>query len=163
MTLRLLLWHRARVHLAFCAAILTACGGGSQDAETAKADIAEVRQAFWDAHERGDATALAELVTETGVLLGPGMEEVRGRDALRDAAEQMFGMMTIRDFTILSLEVEVHGSSAYELATYSETIQVGDGDATAVRGRYLIVWRQEEGGMWRVDRNMFHFITPAPF
>jgi len=38
-----------------------------------------------------------------------------------------------------------------------------DGDATPVRGRYLIVWRQEEDGTWRVDRNMFHFITPAPF
>jgi ketosteroid isomerase-like protein len=103
------------------------------------------------------------LVTDSAVLFAPGMEEVRGRDALKIAAQQMFEMMTISDFNIIAQELTVHGSVAYELATYSETLQVGDGDPTPVRGRYLLVWRQEADGAWRVDRNMFHFITPAPF
>ncbi len=133
----------------------------NDDAE--RTAIAEAGKAFWNAHESGDADALAVLVTDSAVLFAPGMEEVRGRDALRDAAQQMFAMMTIGDFTIIEQELEVRGSSAYELATYSETIQIGDGDATPVRGRYLLVWRKEADGAWRVDRNLFHFITQAPF
>jgi len=161
MTLGALLSQRARAYLAL--GIVTACGGQAQDVDSAEAAIAEARRAFWDAHERGDADALVELATDDAALFAPGMEEVRGRDALRDAARQMFDAMTVEDFTIIQQEVEVHGSSAYELTTYSETLQMGDGDPTPVRGRYLIVWRQGEDGTWRVHRNLFHFITPSPF
>lgn len=161
MALRKPLLHRTHIYLTL--GFLTACGSQSQDVDAAKVAIAETRQAFWDAHEMGDADALVELMTDDAALFAPGMEEVRGRDALLEAARQMFEVMTVEDFAIIDQEVEVHGSSAYELTTYSETLQMGDGDPTPVRGRYLIVWKQGEDGTWRVHRNLFHFITPSPF
>jgi uncharacterized protein (TIGR02246 family) len=142
---------------------LGACAPPDGDhAEAARAAIAEAREAFWDAHLQGNADALADLVTPDAVLLAQGMEEVSGREAIRDAARQMFDAMTITDFAVLSQEMDVHDSVAYELATYSETLRMGDADEATVRGRYLIVWRQESDGHWRVHRNQFHFVTPPP-
>ena len=74
----------------------------------------------------------------------------------------MFDAMTISDFAILSQEMDVHDAVAYELATYSETLRMGDAEAATVRGRYLIVWRLEADGRWRVHRNQFHFVTEPP-
>lgn len=155
--------NRHHAHIVLGVAIFTACASPSPDVERAMAEIAEVRNAFWEAHERGDAEALASAVTEDAVLFAPGMDDVSGRDALREAARQMFSAWTIEDFTIVEQEMRVHLPFAYELATYTETITVGDGPAAAVRGRYLLVWRKDDDGVWRVNRNMFHFITPAPF
>ena len=124
----------------------------------AGAEIAAVRDAFWAAHERGDAAALASLVTEDGLLWAPGMEEVRGREAVLAAAEGMFSAMSVSAFEIESTELEIHGDRAYELTTYSETITPTGGPASQARGRYLIVWQRGSSG-WRVHRNMFHFIT----
>jgi uncharacterized protein (TIGR02246 family) len=163
MTSRALLRHRRQPHLIVGSIIITACASPSPDVETVKAEIAEARSAFWEAHEQGDAEALASAVTEDAVLLAPGMDDVRGRDALREAARQMFSAWTIEDFTIVEQEMRIHLPFAYELATYTETIRIADSSPRLVRGRYLLIWHKDDDGVWRVDRNMFHFITPAPF
>jgi len=140
-------------------ACVAACGqGGASDARVL-AEIDAARTAFWDAHEQGDASALADLVTDDAVLWAPGMEDASGRAFIRTAAEGMFAAMSISDFEIESYEVQLHDALAYELATYSETLTPRDGQASVVRGRYLIVWRRDSDGRWRVHRNMFHFIA----
>ena len=145
--------------------LLVACVAGCSAEPVPEVDprpeIDAARDAFWDAHEQGDADALASAVTADALLWGPGMDEVRGRDAIRAAGEGMFAAMSISDFEIESSELSVHGNSAYELATYSETVTYEGAEPSAVRARYLIVWKRDTDGEWRVHRNMFHFISGA--
>lgn len=141
------------------AAQVSACTPQSSPEPDPRPDIDAARAAFWAAHEEGDAEALAALVTEDAVLWAQGMEEVSGREALHATAEGMFSAMAISDFEIDSRELTVHGGIAYELATYSETITYEGAEPSAVRGRYLIVWKREADGAWRVHRNMFHFVS----
>lgn len=126
-----------------------------------RVNIDAAQAAFWEAHEQGDAEALAALVTDDALLWAPGMDEVGGREAIHAAAEGMFAAMSISDFDIESRELVVHGDTAYELATYSETLTYKGAAPSAVRGRYLIVWKRDVDGEWRVHRNMFHFVTGA--
>jgi uncharacterized protein (TIGR02246 family) len=152
----------SRILLAAAAGSLLATSPGVAAApdsvERAKAEIAAARDAFWAAHAKGDAKALAGLLTEDARLLAPGMEDVSGRQAIEAAAAQMFQSLTVEDFTIESSELAVHGDSAVELSTYSETLRPKDGPAASVKGRYLIVWRRDRTGRWKVHRNMFNFI-----
>lgn len=123
--------------------------------------IDTARAAYWAAHENGDADALADLVTEDAILWAPGMEEVRGRSAIRAAAQAMFTALRVTAFEIDSRELTVHGELAYELATYSETLAYEGTEPSPVRGRYMIVWKREDDGQWSVHRNMFHFVSGA--
>ena len=87
------------------ASVLGACAGGSDaDRLSAEAEIAAARDAFWRAHEQGDASGLAATFAEDGVLLAPGVDAVRGRAEIEAAARQMFTSMAISKFVILSLE-----------------------------------------------------------
>lgn len=138
---------------------LPACEPNSGSEAETLPGINAARAAFWEAHEQGDAQAFAALVTEDAVLWAPGMEEVRGRPAILKAAEGMFTAMDISHFEIESMEVDIHGNLAYELATYSETVTYEGAEPTSARGRYLIVWRKDADGHWRAHRNMFHFIA----
>lgn len=151
----------SRTVLPLVVACVAACSAGPAPEVDPRPEIDAARAAFWNAHERGDAEALASLVTEDALLWGPGMDEVRGRDAIRAAAEGMFAAMSISDFEIESSELSVHGDAAYELATYSETVTYQGAEPSAVRARYLIVWKRDPDGAWRVLRNMFHFISGA--
>lgn len=152
-----------RLIVAVVAAALLMVTAGLADAQTAvekaKAEIAATRDAFWAAHGKADAKALASFLTEDAQLLAPGMEDVRSRQAIEAAAVQMFQSMTVEGFTIVSSELTVHGDSAYELTTYSETLRPRGGQATPAKGRYLIVWKRDATGKWKVHRNMFNFIS----
>lgn len=139
----------------------SACTARSDPEPDPRPDIDAAQAAFWAAHEEGDAQALTALLTDEAILWAPGMEEVSGREALYAAVEGMFAAMTISDFEIDSRELAVHGDLAYELATYSETLTYQGAEPSAVRGRYLIVWKREADGAWRVHRNMFHFVSGA--
>ena len=123
----------------------------------ARADIERTRDAFWAAQERADASAFAMHLTDDAILFAPGMGEVRGRAAIEEAARNMFSQMRVTNFRILGQELEICGDTAYELTTYSETLQPTGAAASNVRGRYLIVWRRGSDGAWRVHRNLFNF------
>jgi uncharacterized protein (TIGR02246 family) len=142
-------------------ALLPACTSPPAPEPDPRQAIDAAQAAFWEAHEQGDAQTLANLVTDEALLWGPGMDEVSGREAIQAAAEGMFAAMDISDFEVESRELTVHGDAAYELATYSETLTYEGAEPSTVRARYLIVWKRDADGGWRVHRNMFHFISGA--
>ena len=121
------------------------------------ADIENVGNRLWAAHEQGDAAALADLVTDDAVLMVPGFPDVRGRDAIRAAADGMFKTTRIENFKIKRREIRVVGDEAYELAWYSEVMRPQQGEPRHLDGRYLIVWKRDAAGHWLVHRNLFNF------
>lgn len=143
---------------------LSACVGADQPAEESSADadraaIIEASDAFMRAHEEGDAAAVVQMFTTDGRLMAPGAEDAEGREALLQMAEGFFASVDIRDFELVSRELTIHGDAAYELASYTETLQSAGEAPASVAGRYLIVWHRQPDGSWKVHRNMFNFTT----
>lgn len=132
-----------------------------QASQDRKSEIKQARSAFWEAHGRGDARALAALVTEDAILMAPGMPDIRGRNAIRSTAEQMFEALSISDFKIERSEIEVIDDTAYEVTSYSETLHPTGGKPGVVQGRYVIVWKRGQDGVWRVHRNLFNMASGA--
>ncbi|HEY3052924.1 MAG TPA: SgcJ/EcaC family oxidoreductase [Thermoanaerobaculia bacterium] len=124
-----------------------------------RSEIEQARSAFWEAHARGDARALAALVTEDAILMAPGMPDIRGRSAIQNTAQQMFTALSITDFKIERSEIQVIGDTAYEVTSYSETLHPTSGTPGAVQGRYLIVWKRGQDTVWRVHRNLFNMAS----
>lgn len=140
----------------------SACTTARTPTERLEAEVRSASDQVWVAHERGDALALAALVTEDAVLMVPGFPDVVGRSAIQAAAEQMFASTRISDFHVKQREIKVISDMAYELAWYSETLRAQAGSSNSVDGRYLIVWKRGTDNRWQIHRNLFNFASAVP-
>ena len=121
----------------------------------ASSDLAAIRgaeKALADAFEAADPTAWVDFYTADATFAGPGMPTIEGRDALLAAAPSVV-------------------ISSMEIATDS-TIGAGDfaatqgranwvrgpkgSDGPRVRRRFLMVWRRDADGHWRIAHELLN-------
>ncbi len=118
-------------------------------------DVAAIRsaeKALAEAFEALDPTAWVDYYTEDAIFVGPGMPAVEGRDALLDLAPAVVisSMEIVADSTI----------GAGDFAATQGHVNWVSGpkgtDAPRIRRRFLMVWRREAGGRWRIARELLN-------
>jgi ketosteroid isomerase-like protein len=126
-------------------------------AQDVRAAIEAGSKAFMAAAGRGDAAAIAALYTSTARVLPPGGEAVQGREAIQKLFQGAIdaGMTNL---TLTALEVEAHGDTAHDVGTWA--VKGKDG-ATLDSGKYIVIWKNE-GGSWRLHRDIWNSNTPPP-
>lgn len=118
-------------------------------------DIAAIRAAeaaLARAFEAPDPTAWVDSYTEDAIFVGPGMPAIEGRSALLDAA---------RALTISSMEIAAEstlgtGDFAATLGRANWVNGPMGSDAPMQRRRFLMVWRREPDGRWRIARELLN-------
>jgi len=118
-------------------------------------DISAIRAAersLAQAFESPDLTAWVDSYTDDAIFVGPGAAAVQGRAALLEVAPHI---------TISSMEIDVESTlGAGDLAaTYGRGSWVTGpkgSDAPIVRRRFLMVWRRDLDGAWRIAREMLN-------
>ena len=117
-----------------------------------KAAIDKLNAKFADSFNKGDAAAVASMYASDAVVLPPGAEMVRGRDAIQSfwqGAAQQLG-----DLRLTTLEVKPLGSGwARELGTFS--LKPKSAGAEAVTGKYVVLWRQV-GKQWKLATDIWN-------
>jgi uncharacterized protein (TIGR02246 family) len=148
--------------------LLCACAAQQQSstsatprgADAVRAHIEQAALRFSDAFNRGDAPALAAMYDTGAVVLAPNAPPMRGRqniEALWAGARQQ-GFKTL---TLVPSSVEVIGNHAIELGSYTMVIQPpGQGEMTD-RGKYMVLWKRQADGSWKLYRDMFNTSMPA--
>lgn len=128
---------------------------GSADGQVADSDatsaIAESASAFSRALERGDAAGMADQYVDDATLIPPSGRLVTGRDAIL-----AFWTPRNPDFRTLkhSLTTDrlvVTGDVAMEVGTWRQRGQLREEAPTESAGRYLVVWRRQADGTWRMQ------------
>jgi uncharacterized protein (TIGR02246 family) len=138
-----------------------ASAGNLATNERAEAAVRQASDRFWSARDQRDAASLAAQFTENGILMVPGLADAVGRSAIRDLLQLRLNAFRIKDFAAERREITVAGDTAYELAWFGETHVTMDG-STRVEGRYVIAWKQEPDGVWRVHRHLSNFSGMKP-
>ncbi len=123
---------------------------------TAGEDEERIRQStrLWDeAFDASNAQGLAVLYTHDAMLLPPGGETVKGRDAIErfwsEAMEGVTGDLNIQ-------EIKIQGYLAYVVGTYD----VFDGEGKRVeQGKYMEIRVRGDGG-WPIHRDIWNASTP---
>ena len=118
-------------------------------------DISAIRageKALAQAFESPDRTAWVDSYTEDAIFVGPGVPAIEGRRALLEVAPQI---------SISSMEIAAHstlGTGDLAAAFGSATWVSGPkgSDAPRVRRRFLMVWRRDLDGAWRIAREMLN-------
>ncbi len=123
---------------------------------TTRESIEAVGKTRCDRANACNAAGVAELYTEDAVLLPPGAARLDGREAIQQFWQGMLDA-GVRDISLTTQEVEDAGDSAVEVGTISATAP-GDGDArVALTGKYIVVYRRDGGGNWRLHRDIWNF------
>ncbi len=146
-----------RSALPLLALALVAGAATVSSAEDARAAIEAGSKAFMAAVARGDAAAIAALYTSTAEVLPPGGQAVQGREAIQKVFHGGIDA-GMNDLTLTTLELEVHGDTAHEVGTW---VVKGKDGGTADTGKFIVIWKNE-GGKWRLHRDIWNSNTPPP-
>lgn len=129
----------------------TASAQDPADSTAAAQAIAQSAQAFSRALERGDAEGMAAQYVDDAVLVPPNGRVIAGRDSIR-----VFWTPRNPDFRTLAHSLttdrlEVAGEVAVEVGTWRQEGQRKDEQPRESAGRYLVVWRRQPDGAWKMQ------------
>ena len=157
---------RPHVVAAVACLALAACAtqqasqAGSARASTLRTQIERNTAQFAESFNRGDIDAVVAMYDTGAVVLAPNAPMMRGRQNIQrlwtGAREQGFQTLTL---TVQS--VEQLGDHAIELGSYELVIQPSGQSATTDRGKYMVLWRRQADGSWKLYRDMFNSSMPA--
>jgi len=118
-------------------------------------DIAAIRaaeEALAEAFEDADHTAWVNSYTDDAIFAGPGSPTIEGRAALLAIAPQIAisAMEIVADSTI--------GAGGFAATTGRATWVSGprESGAPTTRRRFLMVWRRDPDGRWRIARELLN-------
>ena len=118
-------------------------------------DITAIRAAeaaLAEAFEDSDPTAWVSCYTEDAIFVGPGSPAIEGRAALLAVAPHltMSSLEIVADSTI--------GAADFACTTGRATWVSGrkDSGAPTIRRRFLMVWRRDADGRWRIARELLN-------
>ena len=118
-------------------------------------DISAIRaaeEALAEAFESPDLTAWVDFYTEDAIFVGPGTPAIEGRSAFLAAAPQI----SISSMEIVADSTLGTGDFAATLGHATWVSGPNGSDAPTVRRRFLMVWRREPDGRWRIARELLN-------
>lgn len=119
--------------------------------------ITEERNAVYDkAMVEGDSINIVQHFSSDCVVLPPNGDQIVGKAAVIPAV-MAFSKMGIKKFTDETTRVLAGGDYIIEEGNY---FLGGDNNSTLDKGKYLCVWKKEDGE-WRVCSNMWNTSMPA--
>jgi uncharacterized protein (TIGR02246 family) len=116
-------------------------------------ELRAAEQALEHALAAADPTAWVNHYTEDAIFVGPGMPVVQGRAALLHMATAMQPLSSV---VITPLHTEASGNIAAVYGRASWVSGAGTSAPTTTNVRFIIVWRKQPDGQWRVAQELLH-------
>ena len=113
-----------------------------------------------DAFIAGDASAAAALFTDDAVLMLNGAPQLTGRAAIEQALIPFFAAVKYRSVVANVQEVQFFGDYALEMGTTVMTYEAG-GRTVVDHGKYLVGWKRQPGGEWKIHRDVSNVTSSA--
>ena len=106
---------------------------------------------FSSALMRGDAASIANVYSDTGMLLPAGSYIIQGKTDIK-AFWQTAIEIGIRKLKLDILEIEVHGDTAIEMSKYTLT---NESEEVIDRGKGIVIWKYKNSS-WMMHRDIWN-------
>ncbi|MFN2566871.1 MAG: DUF4440 domain-containing protein [Gemmatimonadaceae bacterium] len=149
----------ASLALCGCAAQQQSMSGSPRATDAVRAQIEQSVARFAETFNRGDMAALAAMYDTGAVVLAPNAPPMRGRQNI----EALWAGARQQGFKTMSLavnSVELIGSHAIELGSYAMVIQPAGQAEMTDRGKYIVIWKRQSDGTWKLYRDAFNTSMP---
>jgi uncharacterized protein (TIGR02246 family) len=158
-------WHIVAAQDAIAPAEGAATGGslftGPEQQSEARSGIDATRNAYAAAWQAASVEQIVELYTENAFVLYPNQAAISGRSAIIGYFKGFFGEFPKNDLELVSSEIVVIGSWAFDRGTYRWKGTPRKGPAVEDNGKYLVVLLRGDDGKWRVARDMDNSDRPT--
>ncbi|HEV8364781.1 MAG TPA: SgcJ/EcaC family oxidoreductase [Gemmatimonadaceae bacterium] len=126
-------------------------------------DSIQAREREWSAaFKAGDAAAVANLYSEDGATVQPAGDWYRGRAAITEGTKKQLDTVNVTAREDITEEVIPAGDYVVEIGHYSMAGTTKKGNKPiSTAGRYMVVWRKDADGVWRLYRDIGSE-APAP-
>lgn len=133
-------------------------------------DVAAVRQqieagnaGLIAALEKGDSTAAAAFYDDSAMVMPAGQDAAAGHAGIL----RMFGSLTAFTFTNMKLEVRdvaASGDLAVETGHFEWTLtpRTAGGKPMPDKGKYVVVWKKQADGSYKLFRDIWNNDAPPP-
>ena len=142
-------------------ATATLAGAPAPDAGVVRQAIKVADSSFAAAVLRGDATSLSALFAEDALVMWPNAAASRGREAIAKSFGAFFAGVQVSVFRYEPQDVIVAGDYAIETGTYEITTRTKDDKSSHDVAKYILVWRRQPDGSYRVVRDIANSDLPA--
>ena len=140
--------------------LVTGCYPAAPLTDEDLAAITALGQAYNEAVLAGDAAVIAAVYTEDATEMPPHMVARQGRAAIQEAYEAM-PLMTA--FTLTSSETEGFGDLAYDMGTWTATMEMeGMEEPLQDAGKYMVICEKQADGSWLMKAAIWNSDTPLP-
>ena len=106
---------------------------------------------------QGDGAALARLYAKDGAVMPAGSAPIHGTEAIAKFWQSALAS-GVAAVELKTVEVYGQGVTATEVGEYALHDKVGK---VLDRGKYIVIWRHEDG-QWKLLRDMFSTNEPPP-
>ncbi len=145
---------------------LMACSqGAEQGIEMAMADVEAVGAAITTMNAEyvagfntDDAAAVAAQFAADAIRLAPNLDAARGKAAIEEALTGV--VATTSDLTLTNVEYGVSGDLAYQVGTYSVTVEPDGAEAYVDEGPFIVILKQGEDGSWKIQAQIWNSSLP---
>ncbi|HEX9892981.1 MAG TPA: SgcJ/EcaC family oxidoreductase, partial [Gemmatimonadales bacterium] len=123
---------------------------------TALRDAIQAREREWSAaFLAGNAAGVAALYTEDGAQVQPSGDWFRGHDGITKAMQAQFDTLAVTTREDITDEVFAAGDYAVEIGHYSyQGMSKTDSTPRSAAGSYMVLWRKDADGVWRLHRDI---------
>lgn len=124
------------------------------------AEIEKLHQKDVESIRSRDIKTLITLWTDDGVLLGPGISPIVGRDAIREYMQKQ--KQEVRNVEIIEYnqdfkEIKIIGNWAFEWALFTGEYRLfSGGDTIHEKAKLFRVLKRQKDGTWKVARSIWH-------
>jgi ketosteroid isomerase-like protein len=153
--------------VSICALILAAIGCDQRVPTQARheADLVAInalqRQAD-DAVKSGNPEGYLALVTDDAVLMPPDHRALVGKAAIGPWAQRFAQEFTMESYTPTDQEIVVTNGWAFRRSSMTWVLRPKrGGEAVTQTGKFIILYRREPDGSWRIARDIFNLDTPS--
>lgn len=148
-------------------AVATLCiaapAAGQDKPAAVRAAIDSTTAEFEAAMNAGRFGDIGGFYADDAIVLPTGAPAAKGRAAVTAFWNGMSGMK-VSDTKFTIDQLELHGDVAIEVGGYTMTVTPpGASAGTTDKGKYLVVWKRQADGSWKIYRDMFSSNSaPAP-
>jgi len=129
--------------------------GQDQGVREARTAIEVANAKFSEAFARGDAKALAAMYTSDAIAFPPDSEMIRGREAIGEFWKKT-RESGVQSAALTTIDLGRSGDVAYETGTVALTIQPVGKEPTMASAKYLVVWKRQPDGSWKLHRDIWN-------
>ena len=125
-----------------------------------KAEIEKANLKFGEIFRQGDASAVAALYSEDATLLPPNSDVIKGSAGI----EAFWGgamAMGATSVVLTTGEVFGMGDLVCEIGQYRLTIQPEGMEEMEDVGKYIVIWKKDDNGSWRLHIDIWNSSLPA--